>query len=42
MKTLLILRHGKAENRGKELVASDHPRTLTARGAPRLPRWAAA
>jgi phosphohistidine phosphatase len=32
MKTLLILRHGKAENKGKEMVASDHPRTLTGRG----------
>ncbi len=32
MKTLLILRHGKAENRGKGTVASDHPRALTTRG----------
>src|SRR6476469_2360910 len=32
MKTLLILRHGKAENKGKETVATDHPRVLTARG----------
>lgn len=32
MKTLLILRHGKAENKGKETTASDHPRTLTGRG----------
>lgn len=32
MKTLLILRHGKAENKGKESVESDHPRTLTERG----------
>ena len=32
MKTLLILRHGKAENRGKETEATDHPRVLTERG----------
>ena len=32
MKTLLILRHGKAENRGKESATSDHPRQLTTRG----------
>jgi phosphohistidine phosphatase len=32
MKTLLILRHGKAENRGKAMEATDHPRTLTERG----------
>ncbi len=32
MKTLLILRHGKAENKGKGTVASDHPRALTDRG----------
>ena len=32
MKTLLILRHAKAENRGKETVQADHPRTLTERG----------
>src|SRR5689334_12664394 len=32
MKTLLILRHGKAESKGKETVESDHPRTLTDRG----------
>jgi phosphohistidine phosphatase len=32
MKTLLILRHGKAENKGKETTATDYPRTLTERG----------
>ena len=32
MKTLLILRHGKAENRGKETEMTDHPRVLTDRG----------
>jgi phosphohistidine phosphatase len=32
MKTLLILRHGKADNKGKATVETDHPRTLTARG----------
>jgi phosphohistidine phosphatase len=32
MKTLLILRHAKAENKGKETVATDHPRALTGRG----------
>ena len=32
MKTLLILRHAKAENKGKEMVATDHPRALTGRG----------
>ena len=32
MRTLLILRHGKAENKGKETTATDHPRALTGRG----------
>jgi phosphohistidine phosphatase len=32
MKTLLILRHGKAENKGKDTVETDHPRALTDRG----------
>jgi phosphohistidine phosphatase len=32
MKTLLILRHGKADNKGKATVETDHPRVLTARG----------
>src|SRR4051794_7133282 len=45
MKTLLILRHGKAESKGKETVESDHPRALTDRGRAeaeaqgRVPAW---